>query len=353
MTIFFILVDNCFINNTMNSSAKIKQFILTNISLHQKDIIYTAINQFGISRQAVLKHMNQLIDDNKVKASGKTRDRRYKLIPQVNFNKTIPIKSDYTSYEGIQKNILIHLESLSKNLFQICEYSIEALVSNIVDHANASSIYVKLFLTYSDLHIVISDNGSGLFENIKSKLDLSSTQLAALEIAKGPITTDPLHQSGDGLNTIFHLFDRIKVDSSGFGLCYTNKNNQWKIDYSKQKQGTRIHLQINPNSSRTCDKIFQKLFNEEKQAFRIPISLLKDPSKNSLNSKLNAKSIFWNINYLEEIQFDFYHIDLIGPAFADELVRQSRSINRDAVIDWVNYNITVDLLMKRALKRII
>jgi len=337
----------------MDSSGKIKQFILNNISLHQKDIIITAINQFGISRQGALKHMNALIDDNKVMAYGKTRDRRYKLIPQVNYNKTLPIDSNLISYDVTQKDILIHLESLSENIFQICEYSIEALVSNIVDHANASSLYVKLFLTYSDLHIIISDNGSGLFDNIKGKLNLNNTQLAAIEIAKGQITTSPLHHSGDALNTIFHLFDRVKIDSSGLAIIYDNKTKIWKIDYSKQKQGTRVHLQINPNSNRTIERVFQKLFNKQKQSICIPICLLKDPSKKSLNSSLHAKSIFRNINYLEEIQFDFYHIDLIGPAFADELVRQSRLIDRDVVIDWVNSNETIDLLMKRALERII
>ena len=336
----------------MNSHGKIKQFILNNISLHQKDIIYTAINQFGISRQAALKHMNALIDDNKVMAYGKTRDRRYQLIPQVNFNKTLPIDSNLISYEVTQKQILIHLESLSKNIFQICEYSIEALLSNIIDHANASSLYVKLFLTYSDLHIIISDNGSGLLGNIKTKLGLSNTQLAAIEIAKGQVTTNPLQNSGDALNTIFHLFDRVKIDSSGFGIMYDSRKKIWEIDYSKQKQGTRIHLQINPNSKRTIENVFQKLFNKQKQSICVPINLLKDPSKNSLNSNLHAKSIFRNINYLEEIQFDFYHIDLIGPAFADELVRQSRSIDRDVVIDWINSNETIDLLMKRALERI-
>ena len=213
----------------MNPNSRIKQFILNNISLHQKDIIYTAINQFGVSRQAVLKHMNALIEDNKVMAYGKTRDRRYKLIPQVNFNKTLSINDGNTSHEDIQNNILIHLESLSKNIFQICEYSIEALVNNIFEHANASSIYVKLFLTYSDLHIILSDNGSGLFENIKSKLNLNTTQLAALEIAKGQITTDLLNHSGDSLNTIFHLFDRIKIDSSGYGIIYDSKNNQYYL----------------------------------------------------------------------------------------------------------------------------
>ena len=109
----------------MNSSGKIKQFILNNISFHQKDIIYTAINQFGISRQAVLKHMNALIDDNKVMAYGKTRDRRYKLKPQGNFNKTLAIDSKFNSYGFIQKNMLLHLDSLSKNIYQIWKYFTE------------------------------------------------------------------------------------------------------------------------------------------------------------------------------------------------------------------------------------
>ena len=71
-----------------------------------------------------------------------------------------------------------------------------------------------------------------------------------------------------------------------------------------------------------------------------------------MNSKQQAKSIFLNIIKLKNIQFDFYHVDLIGPAFADELVRQSRLIERDVGIDWVNYNETIDLLMKRAIERI-
>ena len=58
----------------MNSHSEVKQFILNNTPLHQKDIIYTAINQFGILRQTVLKHMNALIEDNKVKAYGRTRN---------------------------------------------------------------------------------------------------------------------------------------------------------------------------------------------------------------------------------------------------------------------------------------
>ena len=55
----------------MNYSNQIKKFILDNISNHQKDIIYTAVQRFGVSRQAVLKHMHSLINDKQVIAHGK------------------------------------------------------------------------------------------------------------------------------------------------------------------------------------------------------------------------------------------------------------------------------------------
>ena len=49
----------------------------------------------------------------------------------------------------------------------------------------------KLYLTHNDLHIVVSDNGKGIFGNIQTNLLLESTQVAAIELAKGQLTTDP------------------------------------------------------------------------------------------------------------------------------------------------------------------
>ena len=81
----------------MNSSNQIKKFILDNLSRHRRDIIYAAIKRFGVSRQAVLKHMHTLINNKQVVAHGKTRDRFYELRPQVNYNKTIPIDNKFST----------------------------------------------------------------------------------------------------------------------------------------------------------------------------------------------------------------------------------------------------------------
>ena len=51
------------------------------------------------------------------------------------------------------------------------------------------------------------------------------------------------------------------------------------------------------------------------------------------------------------IEFDFNNIELIGPAFADELVRKTKAKNQIANIKWTNSSKTVDLLMSMALDR--
>ena len=73
----------------MDTSSQIKNFILDNLSKHKKDIINTSIQKFGISRQAMLKHMRTLIEEKEVIAHGKTKDRYYEHRPKINFNKEI------------------------------------------------------------------------------------------------------------------------------------------------------------------------------------------------------------------------------------------------------------------------
>ena len=116
----------------MNSSSQIKKFILDNLTSHQKDIIYAAVQRFGVSRQAVLKHMHALIADKQVIAHGKTRDRFYELRPQVNFNKTFAINDDFSTEELIKKSIVPHLRSIPDNIREIILFSMAAILNNCV-----------------------------------------------------------------------------------------------------------------------------------------------------------------------------------------------------------------------------
>ena len=335
----------------MNSSEQIKDFILENLTRHQKDIIKATILKFGLSRQAILKHMHTLISEDRVVAHGKTRDRFYELIPLVNYSQTIDVNSSFSPDEILKKQILPNLNSVALNIYEICEFSIMALLSNALDHAQATKLHYKLYVSPNDVHFVLSDNGIGIFENLNNSLILEDIQVAAIEIAKGRITTDPQNHGGDELMTVIHLFDKVTIDSSGICLTYYNKKNEWTVTRSSQQKGTRIHLEIKSKSRRTCQEIFRQIFDRENKLVRIPVNLVRSDGE-QVNSRIQAQSLLHNIKDLTEIEFDFKNIELIGPAFADELVRKTKEKNQIANIKWTNSTKMVDLLMSRAINRL-
>ena len=134
-------------------------------------------------------------------------------------------------------------------------------------------------------------------------------------------------------------------------MTYYNKKNEWTATRSSQQKGTRIHLEIKSDARRTCQEIFRQIFDRENKLVRIPVNLVRSDGE-QVNSRIQAQSLLHNIKDLTEIEFDFKNIELIGPAFADELVRKTKEKNQIADIKWTNSTKMVDVLMSRAINRL-
>ena len=111
------------------------------------------------------------------------------------------------------------------------------------------------------------------------------------------------------------------------------------------------NLEIKSNSRRTCQEIFRQIFDRENKLVRIPVNLVRSDGE-QVNSRIQAQSLLHNIKDLTEIEFDFKNIELIGPAFADELVRKTKEKNQIADIKWTNSTKMIDVLMSRAINRL-
>ena len=86
-------------------------------------------------------------------------------------------------------------------------------------------------------------------------------------------------------------------------------------------------------------------------SIKVPINLIKTDENQIVNTRAQAKSLLRNIEKLNLIEFDFNNIDIIGPAFADELIRNTKKKNESANIKWINSNKMIDVLMSRAFSR--
>ena len=153
------------------------------------------------------------------------------------------------------------------------------------------------------------------------------------------------------LMVVIHLFDQVEISSSGVSLKFNNDQNDWVLGQSKQQSGTRIHLRIRTNSKRTCQDVFKNIFEKFRTFANIPVKLAQSNGE-QLNSREQAQNLLHNIKQLNGIEFDFKNIDLVGPAFADELVRKTLEKNREMDIKWINSTQLVDVLMSRAIDRL-
>ena len=66
---------------------EIRRFILEHVEKHPKDVSKRAAEKFGITRQAVNKHLQRLVHEKCLDETGATRSRTYKLASLIKWRK--------------------------------------------------------------------------------------------------------------------------------------------------------------------------------------------------------------------------------------------------------------------------
>lgn len=335
-------------------STQIRKFILDNLSEHQKDIVRASIRKFGISRQGILRHVKSLIQDGKITAHGKTKDRYYEIIPTIDFSKLIPITDTINENNIGVKYIFPYLNQVPKNISTICEYGFSNAFNNILSHSNAHHATIGFKQTSQLIQITIQDDGIGCFENITDVLGLSSHRQAAFDLVKGKTTVAPDQFLGESLFFILRLFDVCKIQANG--LCLTRKEGQpeWELNECDNTPGTKIMLFISSNSK----KDFYSILNQYATDADSPnfdrtiiplILLLKNGEK--LMSRAQARDMLRGLNQFHESCLDFQKIDFVGPAFLDEIFRVYPSMIKNSHFTWVNASPSVEKMVWRAVNR--
>ena len=333
-------------------TSPVRRYILNNLSQHQKDIVRAAARKFGLSRQAVLRHMKTLILDGKIEAHGKTRDRYYVLKPLVDelieLDLTTPLREDSVGRQYFYP----HLGNYPANVREICEYGFSQMMNNVIVHSGGS--YCRLRILINDQLIIFSlgDDGSeGIFRKTASYYGYSNPACAALELTKGKATTNPEHHTGEGVFFTTRLFDRISIAANGLRLKCDTRNNSWKlVEFEKQRRGTSVYLTIGKNTDRTVKDVLGRYSsNGEGSVFdrtEVPIRLARIGPE-TLMSRSQARRVLTGLDQFEEICFDFMGVPTMGQPFADEIFRVFANENGDVLLKWRNAASEIESMITR------
>ena len=160
----------------------IREFILHHVRRHPSDVAGVAAGRFGVSRQAVSRHVQALVKAKSIKAGGQTRARTYELVPTLKFSAALDVASALEEDAVWRDQIHPRVEDLPRNVYRTCVHGFTEMVNNAIDHARAKRITVGVVRTAADVELRVEDDGVGIFDKIAAALRLADPRQAALEL---------------------------------------------------------------------------------------------------------------------------------------------------------------------------
>jgi anti-sigma regulatory factor (Ser/Thr protein kinase)/biotin operon repressor len=339
------------ISNVREKGEQVRHFILQNIEGHSNDIASLVAAKFGITRQAVNKHLLRLREQGALVKEGGTRSPVYKLASldqkMFGYELTPDLAEDIIWRTDIKPAI----EPLPDNVMNIWHHGFTEMFNNAIDHSGGTSIAVSVKKTAVSTEIVISDDGIGIFKKIQAEFNLLDERHAILELAKGKLTTDPRNHSGEGIFFTSRMFDKFEILSGG--LFFTHQRGEpadWLLERSKSAHGTAVFMELNNHTARTARKVFDEFAEGEDFTFNktvVPVKLAKYDA-DELISRSQAKRLLARVELFRHVVFDFQGVETIGQAFADQIFRVFAAGHPEIELLTINTSDEVEDMINRA-----
>jgi hypothetical protein len=332
----------------------IRTFILEHAPTNPDTVAAMARRRFGVTRQAINKHMQSLIEDGILVAEGHTNARSYRVAVTQLFDQWFPI-ADLHEDQVWDKYAKPILGDLPPNVVDICVYGFTEMLNNAIDHSEADKVNVQITRDPKQVQIRIIDFGVGVFAKIHRGLALESARQAVFELTKGKVTTAPDKHTGEGIFFTSRMFDRFSILSGTLFLQHTREGDDWLIEDEKETdapiRGTHVTFDINPASDHTVDEVYGKYSTSQPDyAFnrtRVVVSLSGTEGER-LVSRSQAKRVLSRLTKFKEVALDFTGVENIGPSFADEIFRVFQNNHPDMNLQVYNANEGVARMIARA-----
>ena len=315
-------------STTWKRSVKIRNYILDQIDSGQGRIAQKVSRNFGISTQAANRHLNHLTEAKIIVATGRTRNRQYKLKAihneQFNFVINRDLKEDFIWRKYINPifSALLDEKLINKNVFDICHYGFTEMFNNVIDHSKGRRVIAGVLVDVRKIELSVLDDGIGIFKNLQDYFNLEDEKHAILELAKGKVTTDPDRHTGEGIFFTSRMLDRFSLISNLLSYI-RNEGADWLIkNQDDLLKGTRVTMKISNKSKRTMQEVFRR-YEDDDYGFTktiVPVELARYEGQ-KLISRSQAKRLLAGLDRFKVVMLDFKGVKSIGRAFADEIFR--------------------------------
>lgn len=239
---------------------------------------------------------------------------------------------------------------------EMTQHAFTELLNNAIDHSQGSQVTVSLRQTPTQVQLLVSDNGRGLFETIRQDFAIDDPALAVLELSKGRLTSQPARHTGRGLFYLARLADVMDLHANA--VAYQHREwqpRQWVRGRAMRDSGSgsAIYLAIRLDTERRLDQVLRSASLDGEgygiECTQIPLRLLTSDIV-ALESRAQARRVTARLGQFRQAELDFSGVARIGHGFADELfrvfARESQGV--ELVVRHANEAVTRMIAMARA-----
>ncbi len=305
-------------------AAAIRAFVLDNVGAHPDDIAAMVGDAFALTRAAVSLHLLRLTGEGVLEASGNTRQRRYRLAPAARASFEVRLDPDLSADAVFASRVAPVLDGGRASVVDLCRHAFAAALDNARDHSGADVAAIVVERTVAAVEIAVTDRGTGLFEKIRRHFGLPDARRAALELAKGRLTTDPLHHAGEGLFLATEMLDAIDIHCPNLSVARVrDATGGWSATAGFDGLtgvGTRLAMRVALDSGRTVAGVLASWHDGEgvRRRAHVPVGLARYP-REPLVSRAQARAVLGRLESFPEATLDFEGVEAIGDDFAEEI----------------------------------
>jgi len=214
---------------------------------------------------------------------------------------------------------------LAPNVARLAQHAFMELVNNAVDHSGGTTLAVSMRQTALHLHLLVSDDGIGLFERVNGAHAISDPALAMFELAKGRLTSQPERHAGRGLFFVARAADVFDLHANRSAYQHRAfEGRGWMRTRAAADRGTTVFVGIALDTERTLDSVMRSASSEGEgyamDRARVPLRLLISQGV-ALDSRAQARRVAARLAEFRRAELDFDGVAEIGHSFADELFR--------------------------------
>ncbi len=321
-----MLVDNpSRLSTTLQKPTKravqLRAFLLEHAD--QPTVIAQAVEQFGITRQAVHKHVSALIAAGELTAEGNTRKRVYRAQAKT-FSKSYRIAPNLAEDKVWRDDVEPFLSGLPKQALDIWNYAFTEMFNNAIDHSSGQTIWVTGNRSAKSTELHIRDNGVGIFKKIQRDLGLEDEKQAIFELSKGKLTTDPKRHSGQGIFFTSRMVNAFAILSGSVHFSHESGDEEdWVLDQPEPSKGTVVLLRVDNDTRHTMKKTYAQYSKPGTYGFNkttIPVKLA-EYATDQLVSRSQAKRVLLRVDQFSQVIVDFASVASVGQAFIDQIFR--------------------------------